>query len=146
MKRFAILLLFLSVTCSVFAVFTRLTGKYRRIGAANNEYVVVEKTGASTEELIAGTSGENIAVHAIIGSVTTACKMYLGYGTATALTKVTPVYDLAAQDQINIVLNDPITLPAGEGLDMWTSADPNEGWFGIAFDSYDYEDGEGTAY
>jgi hypothetical protein len=124
-------------------------GKMRRLGASFREYLVIEKTGASTQEMIAGITGQNIVIRNIIGNMTAASKIYWGYqldsSPADGLTKILPVWDMAAKEAFPYPLKTKIVLPVGEGLDCWTSADPAEGWFGIEYDVVNYSNATGNA-
>lgn len=105
--------------------------KLRRIGSTYQEYQIVEKTGANYQEMIAGISGLNLVIKRIEGQVHTASTLFFCY--SDAHTKVTAHYSLADKGSIDLN-NLNIMLPAGEGLDLYTSADPNEGWFAISYD------------
>lgn len=114
-----------------------------RLGSPYEEYKVLEITGLGTQELIAGKAGLNIILRNWEGIVGSATTLYLSYAT----NKVSPKYDLASKGSFERKFRDSaIILPAGEGLDVVTSADPDEGWIALEYEFIDYKQPDNTVY
>jgi hypothetical protein len=114
-----------------------LTHKPRKIGLANGEYLVAEITSAgSAQQLIAGTTDLNIILLKFEASVANATVLHLEYNSVVATVK----YQLANKGSVSWVATDntKIVLPVGEGLDVYSTVDPNEGWISIWYDLINY--------
>lgn len=112
----------------------------RKIGSSHGD-LIGEKTGASSQQIIAPVSGQNILIRSIIFSTTAACDMYFYQDTAiTAYDEVasskyvTSPIPFAAKGATTPDYVQNKLLEKGNGLYMWTSADPNTGWYEIIFD------------
>ena len=86
-----------------------------------NNWINVYKSAAGTTNAVAAKSGSYIVVKSIIINGTNSGRIYFGYGTDTALTKISPHMSWNTASCPTKLDNLGWIVPAGNELDVWTS-------------------------
>lgn len=135
-----ILLLLITLTSIGFAAYEVKDEKLRTIDS-NGGITIAEKTSSGVQLVASGSTGLNMIIRSIKYQVTAACQIYFlqassspANTTADSSTYVTMPVNLSAYGSESQNFSDCRVLTAGNNLYVWTSADPNTGWYEVVYD------------